>query len=284
MSRYDYKIHPLAALFPELPPDEFKKLKNDIQAHGQREPIMLSQDGTTLLDGRHRLRVCIELGRAPNVERFPDNGVIRQLTDVGLVDYRCTEADYIWSKNVFRRHLSDDQRAAIAVKWSDAEKEASKQRQTAALKRGDQLPVRVNPPTREPTATNDRHATRNALAQKARTTPNKIRQAQAVAKHKPELLLKIESGAMMLKDAAKQAETNGQCHPIAPGFDEQAVLARLYKEWEASVVEGWPKNLDLTPVIRKVYRFATFLEGLQRLRSAELQKKVQAVGVGVGAQ
>ena len=132
-NNYDYNIHPLADVLPELSPDEFAKLKADIQAHGQREPIMLSQDGTTLLDGRHRLRVCKELGITPAVVRFAQDGITRQLTvGVGLLDYRCTEADYIWSKNVLRRHLSDDQRAAIALKWSDAEKEASKQRQTRA--------------------------------------------------------------------------------------------------------------------------------------------------------
>lgn len=46
---YDYEVHPLAKLFPPLPSDEFKKLKNDIATHGQQDPIMLSADGTTLL-------------------------------------------------------------------------------------------------------------------------------------------------------------------------------------------------------------------------------------------
>ena len=27
--RYDYKIHPLCAMFPDLPKDEFEKLKAD---------------------------------------------------------------------------------------------------------------------------------------------------------------------------------------------------------------------------------------------------------------
>jgi hypothetical protein len=198
MTRYDYPVHPLAQLFPPLSPDEFKKLKNDIAAHGQQEPITLSQDGTFLLDGRHRLRACKELGVQPRIERF---------SHIAGPTRPTTEADFIWSKNLVRRHLTADQRAAIAMKWSDAEKEASRQRQLAALKKGEQTPVRADSPGRQ---SSDGHATRNALAQKAQTSPHKIRQAENVKKNAPDLLNKVAAGETKLRDAEKTAEARPQ--------------------------------------------------------------------------
>ena len=191
-----YKIHPLAALFPDLPPDEFKKLKNDIQMHGQQEAVTLSADGTTLLDGRHRLRACKELGIQPKVERFLQP-IMRKVNERlgATAPPAITEADYIWSKNVLRRHLTDDQKAALVFKWSDAEKEAAKERQRQNLKQGAKKPdVADSPP---------RGKTREVLAKKAGITEHKIRQIETVAKHAPELVAKVESGDMKLKDAVK---------------------------------------------------------------------------------
>ena len=56
--------HPLADLFPQLPPEEYVALLDSIHANGQREPITLHRDGS-ILDGRNRARVCIELGIQP---------------------------------------------------------------------------------------------------------------------------------------------------------------------------------------------------------------------------
>lgn len=274
MSTYNrYKVHPLAALFPELSPDEFKKLKSDIQAHGQQEPIMLSEDGSVLLDGRHRLRAVLELGLTPNVTRFPHNGVIRQLKEgVGLLDYRSTEADYIWSKSVFRRHLTDDKRAAIGHKWADAEREAAKERQK---QHGGTAPGKPKENTLGESAKSVH--TREVIAKQAHVTEHKVRQVETIAKHKPELLPKVESGEVKLVDAVKEIKTK----PEPQAFDEQAVLLRLFKEWEASVMKSWPRNRALTPVVRKVYAFASFLERLEKARASNLQKRVEAVGVRV---
>lgn len=181
VSVFDLPVHPAALLFPDLPPDEYKKLKQDIQAHGQIEPITVSADGKLLLDGRNRRQVCKELEIEPRVERFD--------AKPGQ-----SEADYIWAKNVLRRHLTDDQRAAIAHKRSDAERAAAKQCQK---RKPDS--VLVDSPKQKPV-----HV-RKAIAAKAKVSEHKVRQVEAVAKHRPDLLPKVESGETSLKNAVKEA-------------------------------------------------------------------------------
>ncbi len=203
--RYDYKVHPLADLFPELPLDEFEKLKADIQLHGQHDPIVVNDD-MVVLDGRHRLKACKQLGVEPRLMWFND-----LLEEFPWQTCRATESEYIWSKNVLRRHLTDDQRAVIALRWSDAEKIASAERQKASqAKPGEQIGSKVRADS--PTPRGDRHATRNALAKKARTTPHKIRQAEIIKKKAPELLSKVAAGEMKLNDGVKMAAA--QSSPI----------------------------------------------------------------------
>lgn len=198
--RYDYKVHPLADLFPELPKDEFEKLKRDIEEHGQLEPIVVDGDESVVLDGRHRLKACRELGIAPRLLHF------------SRVTVSMTESEFIWSMNVLRRHLTDDQRAVLGVQWSDAEKKASAERQKASqAKPGEQVGRQVRADS--PTPRGDRHATRNALAKKARTTSHKIRQAEIIKKKAPELLSKVAAGEIKLNDAVKT--TAAQSSPIA---------------------------------------------------------------------
>jgi hypothetical protein len=49
-----YQIHPFIACFPAFKVDEWADLVNSIARFGLIQPIMLSADGTTILDGRFR--------------------------------------------------------------------------------------------------------------------------------------------------------------------------------------------------------------------------------------
>ncbi len=87
-----------ANLFPMIDGDARDRLKADIGAHGVRDPIVF-MDGQ-ILDGRNRYTIAREL----------------------LIDYpRCDfigrdPAAYVVSKNLHRRHLTDQQRSMIAAK------------------------------------------------------------------------------------------------------------------------------------------------------------------------
>lgn len=93
-----YPLHPAAELFPVMDEAAFAALVADIAAHGQREPILIL-DGQ-VIDGRHRLRACEQLGLDPLVrEVSADDG-----DPFGLVV----------SLNLHRRHLTESQRAMVA--------------------------------------------------------------------------------------------------------------------------------------------------------------------------
>jgi ParB-like chromosome segregation protein Spo0J len=96
----DFETHPAADLFPMPTEAELQALAEDIKKHGQREPIVLL-DGK-ILDGRSRYRACQLAGVEPEYHwttgaRFPD------------------PVAYVLSRNLHRRHLTAEQKAAIVI-------------------------------------------------------------------------------------------------------------------------------------------------------------------------
>lgn len=185
ITRYDYEIHPLAALFPELPAKEFEELKADIQKNGQLEPIIISsQRPRTVLDGRNRLRACKELGITPYTRFFAE-----------VRHSEMTEEEFILSKNLFRRHLTPDQRAMLAAQCADEIEKAARERQSSGLRKGDHSSVGSNSTQRE--------RTRDSVSKTANVSQHKARQALAVRKD-PELTKDVASGKKSLKQASKE--------------------------------------------------------------------------------
>src|ERR1041385_1185387 len=108
----DLDHHPAAALFPLLPVDgpEFGELVHDIREHGLVQPIVLC-DGL-ILDGRNRYRACQHAGVEPRFEEWAGD----------------SPTAYVLSLNLHRRHLSDGQRAAIAVEAKARFEEEARER------------------------------------------------------------------------------------------------------------------------------------------------------------
>lgn len=99
------QIHEAAYLFPEMQEQEFKDLKEDIARNGQQMPILLYQG--KVVDGRHRLRACTELGVVPRFEEM-------QAANDAAVNQA------VFSINVYRRYLDESQRALIAAKLTNS--------------------------------------------------------------------------------------------------------------------------------------------------------------------
>jgi ParB-like chromosome segregation protein Spo0J len=94
------KCHPACLLLPEMTADEFRELVEDLRNHGQRHPIIVDAEGV-ILDGRHRYLAIQQLFLEPRVQTF--QGDERE------------KAALVMSENVHRRHLTTQQRAAIAA-------------------------------------------------------------------------------------------------------------------------------------------------------------------------
>jgi hypothetical protein len=92
------EVHPIAKVFPAMGEAEFQQFKRDIEAHGQRDDIVIHNG--LLLDGRNRLRACIELGIDPQITEL-----IGESNPVA----------YVVSKNLHRRQLTESQRAMVAA-------------------------------------------------------------------------------------------------------------------------------------------------------------------------
>lgn len=170
------KTHPAALLLPPMTDDEYAGLKADVAEHGQRQPIIVHLG--TVLDGRHRMKACEELGIEPNVEQFTGGDPIA----------------YVLSSNVHRRSLSASQRAAVAV-----EAEALFAEQAAKRKGGR--------PRKDAKPGADRHPVDGkALAQAAKATGSASRtaaRAKAVKTADPEKFEAIKRGEVSVDRAAK---------------------------------------------------------------------------------
>lgn len=92
------RAHPAADLFPLMDEADYAALKADIQVNGLHEPLWL-HDGL-LLDGRHRLRACQELGIEPATRNYTGND----------------PAGFVVSLNLHRRHLDTSQRGMVAAR------------------------------------------------------------------------------------------------------------------------------------------------------------------------
>ena len=99
------KRHPLSAVFGDMSAGELDELKNDIDKNGLREPIVIHEG--MVLDGWHRYQCLCALGKpltkSMHYEFDPDQ------------DGESAEA-LVYSKNLFRRQLTAEERVRLAAK------------------------------------------------------------------------------------------------------------------------------------------------------------------------
>lgn len=106
-----YELHPLATLFPPMSDEQYQALRDSIELRGQREPLRLH--GGLVLDGRHRLRACNELGIEPAAVPLADDD---------------DPLEYVLDANADRRDLKTSQRAMIAARLSAESKQGAYQK------------------------------------------------------------------------------------------------------------------------------------------------------------
>lgn len=113
-----WETHPVADVYPLMEGEEYARFVASIRASGLHEPIWILRDGADarVLDGRNRLRACLEVEVAP---RFVD---YEGETDVASL------LDFVRCRNLARRHLRPGQLALIAARSVELFEQAAKQR------------------------------------------------------------------------------------------------------------------------------------------------------------
>ncbi len=170
-----FEVHPFASKFPLLVGQDFEALVESIRAVGVASDVELH--GGLLIDGRNRVRAVEELRRQGfevplnPVEWIPSGGE--------------TVEEHIFAVNVYRRHLTDDQRAVLAtellpaIRASRAAAQAATRfggdrRDTAATKSGPPAGAAATPRSRQARAAS---STAGQIAKLAKVSLHKAGQA-----------------------------------------------------------------------------------------------------------
>jgi len=90
--------HPAASLFPMMGEVALRELAEDIKANGQIEPIWTYEG--QILDGRNRYLACGMAGVEPRMQEYNGTG---------------SPVAFVLSINLHRRHLTPEQKAAVAL-------------------------------------------------------------------------------------------------------------------------------------------------------------------------
>lgn len=192
-----YPLHPFADLFPAMGETEYAELREDIRQNGVREAIVLANN-EFVLDGRHRLKACVELGLIPHYRNLAGD-------DDQLLAY-------VISTNLRRRHLDKAQREIIAA-------------QIATLREG------------RPDKTSSIElvkSQRQAAAEMGVSVSGVKRARVVVEKGSPELVEAVKQGTIAVSAAAEIARVPAaeQVEIIARGKKEIKAAAKQIKEDE----------------------------------------------------
>jgi hypothetical protein len=171
----------------------YQRLKQDIELHGQREPVVFYRE--QLLDGRNRERACRELG-------IP-------LSDCELDDNDDPVA-YVISANLHRRHLNESQRALVAARLQAMLKPAAKERQKAGG--GDQKSPAAKSRRKSvvvnlPQPNGEQERTRDQAAAMLNVSGKTVDHATTVLQHgSQELIQAVQNGEVSVSRAASVAK------------------------------------------------------------------------------
>jgi ParB-like chromosome segregation protein Spo0J len=233
----DYQVHPIASMFPLMQGEEFEKFKISIQDRGQLEPIIVQ--GNKLLDGRNRLRACLELGIEPNIREFGE-------ADSGTV------GRYILAINLDRRHLSMAKRIEISNEANGwMVRERNRLRKLEGQRSGGRghkknLTMNSGSSLSEPKS-RARHerSTLAEIAKDAKTTPHQAAQVLRVLEHgTPELKQQLREEKITPREAVKQLPPPASPKPKTKPTPPPQLTLPNFDQDIAHVLETLRKLID----------------------------------------
>jgi len=183
----EYQAHELSLAFPDMAPEQYRRLVEDIREHGLHHRIVLFEGA--ILDGRHRYRACIETGRPPRFKEFDGADPVA----------------YVTSENAARRHLTPSQIAHAIAAMKPYEERKARERMAVggAIGGSSKGGADLHHPL------SDAGRTAEKLAEKAGVSARTINKAIKVREHgTPELNAAVAAGEIALNQAEKIVQLN----------------------------------------------------------------------------
>ncbi|NLD32556.1 MAG: ParB N-terminal domain-containing protein [Trichococcus flocculiformis] len=180
-----------SALVPEMSASEWQEFVENVKKFGIRQPITINKD-LTILDGRHRVRACKELG----IERIA--AIVNEMDGQQAIEY-------VRDTAIERRSLSVEQRLDIIFKSEDLMNglaEEAKKRQKANLRKGNE---NKNPPLQSRDCNGKRaKTTSDAIAEMVGTSPSSVGRFKKIRKESPEIYDEVVSGEKSILTGYKE--------------------------------------------------------------------------------
>lgn len=199
-----YEPHPAADLFPMMEGKAWEEFKEDIRTNGFQQDIVLFKG--QILDGRNRYKAAIEL------DMF-DDLIVSEIDEDSDID------PYQWviSRNLHRRHLTESQRASVAAKLVNA-------------KLGDNQHTKEGLQICRPT-------TVEQAAEMLQVSPRSVHNAKSVLEHgSPELIAAVERGEFAVSRAATVAKTTPKEKQIDEVKKKTSKVRKKVRDKNAEVI------------------------------------------------
>lgn len=248
------KVHSVAKLFPKMDESQFKAFLDDIKANGFQETIKYIEgdDGSAeVIDGRNRLEAAKQMKVDPWELNTKRGDKLMEKINVAKIP---SLVSYVASLNLKRRHLSDSQRAAVAVA---IEKEIAKDEK--ADERARKLEEKANPTKKEDKAekaekkdSKPKETTRQKAAKIMGTGDRNVGNAKMIEKKDPKLFEKVQAGEITINEAVqtiKKREASAAAEEAAESVEDidvddfVQILDRTEGSIKAAIKESIAANL-----------------------------------------
>ena len=247
------QLHSLCTIFPKLDETAFEALKADIQANGQRNPIMV-KDGE-VIDGQNRLRACEELNVAPWMQEYQGDDLV----------------EFVLAQNLHRRHLTAGQSAtivALAQDWSLAHPSGKLSKFNKINELDEKTNVAILPTKGKPVDTQSDRAEKSGASKRTQGSADKL------VKENPELAKKVATGEISLNQAIKEIEPEKE-QSVEDSFD--VVHAYELEVAENQRLHGVIEALTSDDKDKSIISMSERIKGLEGRLAMALNTEAEAV-------
>ena len=264
---HNFKVHPIALLFPRPTEDERAGLKESIRRFGFRDPVAgwKGPDGIDyIIDGATRKELCDEFHKEGVT--VAENGALLEFDVAWFVGTEREALEHAFAKQQ-RRNLSQSQKAAVAIMT-----DGMMQRLSAKERNEDDALVKVQPAGE----------VAGRVAKMAGTNKTYVYAMAAIHAKYPSITEKVAAGLYSLPQAEKAAKRlDAGLSETDDGNDPKPVETPVAAAKPSGVFDGFkrlvhPNFNDVFVVRKEVARI--------RKELAKLVKDAQAVTDGPGGR